>query len=108
MEGKTLLATGTLENFPREEIKESIINNGGKYASSVSKKLDYLIVGDKPGSSKIAKATELGVKMITESEYLNMIKNENSKSTLSSSFIFSISSSVFLTVSLSLMILSNN
>ena len=79
MEGKTLLATGTLENFPREEIKESIINNGGKYASSVSKKLDYLIVGDKPGSSKIAKATELGVKMITESEYLNMIKNENSK-----------------------------
>lgn len=79
LEGKTLLATGTLENFPREEIKESIINNGGKYASSVSKKLDYLIVGDKPGSSKIAKATELGVKMITESEYLNMIKNENSK-----------------------------
>jgi DNA ligase (NAD+) len=74
LEGKTLLATGTLENFPREEIKDSIINNGGKYASSVSKKLDYLIVGAKPGASKVTKATELGVKMISESEYLDMIK----------------------------------
>ena len=74
LEGKTLLATGTLENFPREEIKDSIIAHGGKYASSVSKKLDYLIVGSKPGSLKVAKATELGVKMITESEYLDMIK----------------------------------
>lgn len=74
LEGKTLLATGTLENFPREEIKDSIINNGGKYASSVSKKLDYLIVGSKPGASKVAKATELGIKMISESEYLDLIK----------------------------------
>ena len=73
LEGKTLLATGTLENFPREEIKDSIINNGGKYASSVSKKLDYLIVGSKPGASKVAKATELGIKMISEAEYLEMI-----------------------------------
>jgi DNA ligase (NAD+) len=74
LEGKTLLATGTLENFPREEIKDSIINNGGKYASSVSKKLDYLIIGSKPGASKVAKATELGIKMISESEYLDLIK----------------------------------
>lgn len=73
LEGKTLLATGTLENFPREEIKDSIINNGGKYASSVSKKLDYLIVGSKPGASKVAKTTELGIKMISEAEYLKMI-----------------------------------
>ncbi len=74
LEGKTLLATGTLENFPREEIKDSIINHGGKYASSVSKKLDYLIVGSKPGTSKVTKATELGIKMISESEYLDLIK----------------------------------
>lgn len=74
LEGKTLLATGTLENFPREEIKDSIINHGGKYASSVSKKLDYLIVGSKPGASKVTKATELGIKMISESEYLDLIK----------------------------------
>lgn len=74
LEGKTLLATGTLDNFPREEIKDSIIEHGGKYASSVSKKLDYLIVGSKPGASKIAKATELGIKMISESEYLDLIK----------------------------------
>ncbi len=74
LEGKTLLATGTLENFPREEIKDSIISHGGKYASSVSKKLDYLIVGSKPGASKVTKATELGIKMISESEYLDLIK----------------------------------
>lgn len=74
LSGLSLLATGTLENFPREEIKDSIINHGGKYASSVSKNLDYLIVGNKPGASKVSKATELGIKMISEEEYLNMIK----------------------------------
>ena len=74
LKGKTLLATGTLDNFPREEIKKSIINHGGKYASSVSKNLDYLIVGDKPGASKIKKATELGIKTISELQYIEMIK----------------------------------
>ena len=74
LKGKTLLATGVFNNFPREEIKNSIINNGGKYVSSVSKKLDYLIVGNKPGISKVNKAAELGIKMISELEYLNLIK----------------------------------
>lgn len=72
--GKTILATGTLENFSRDGIKDSVIENGGTYASSVSKKLDFLIVGSAPGSSKIDKAKSLGLKMITEAEYLDMIK----------------------------------
>lgn len=71
--GMTILATGTLKNFTRDGIKDSVINNGGKYASSVSKKLSFMIVGSEPGSSKIEKAKELGVKMITEEEYLNII-----------------------------------
>ncbi len=74
LNGKTFLATGTLDNFPREEIKNSIINNGGKYITSVSKNLDYLIIGNKPGASKIKKATELGIKMINETEYFNLLK----------------------------------
>ena len=75
LSGKTILATGTLKNFSRDGIKESVIQNGGNYASSVSKKLDFLIVGDAPGSSKIEKAKALGLKMITEDEYLALIKS---------------------------------
>ena len=72
--GKTILATGTFNNFSRDGIKDSVIQNGGTYASSVSKKLDFLIVGSAPGSSKIDKANALGIKMINEAEYLDLIK----------------------------------
>ena len=71
--GKVILATGTLQNFTRESIKESIIANGGTYASGVSKKLSFMIVGEGAGASKIKKANELGIKTITETEYLNLI-----------------------------------
>ena len=74
LSGLTLLATGTLNNFSREGIKESVLENGGSYASGISKKLDYLIVGSAAGSSKLKKAAELGIKQITEDEYLNLIK----------------------------------
>lgn len=73
LSNKIILATGTLNNFSREGIKESVIENGGAYASGISKKLDYLIVGTGAGSSKLKKAEELGVKQITEDEYLKMI-----------------------------------
>ncbi len=72
--GLTLMATGTLTNFSRDGIKDSVVENGGTYASGISKKLDYLIVGDKAGSSKLKKAEELGIKQLTETEYLNLIK----------------------------------
>ena len=73
LDGLKLLATGTFQTFSREGIKESIERNGGTYASSVNRSLDYLIVGSKPGSNKIDKANELGIQMISEEEYLYMI-----------------------------------
>ena len=73
LEGLTILATGTLQNFTRDGIKESVIANGGKYASGVNGKLSFMIVGQAAGSSKIDKANKLGIKMISEEEYLNLI-----------------------------------
>ena len=71
--GLTILATGTLNNFSRDGIKQSVIENGGTYASGISKKLDYLIVGAAAGSSKLKKAEELGIKQISEDDYINLI-----------------------------------
>lgn len=76
LNGMTILTTGTLDNFKRDEIKQSVIDNGGKYASSVSGKLTFMIVGSDAGKSKLDKATSLGVKMITEDEYIKLIGNE--------------------------------
>ncbi|MDR0930952.1 MAG: NAD-dependent DNA ligase LigA [Clostridiales bacterium] len=73
---KTFVITGVLPNHTRDEIIEMIENNGGNVSSSVSKKIDYLIVGDKPGS-KLNKAQELNINIIDESEFLNLIgKND--------------------------------
>jgi DNA ligase (NAD+) len=72
--GAKFLVTGTLKNFTRTEIKEEIEKYGGKITSSVSKNLDYLIVGENPGS-KVKKAEKLGtVKIISEDELLRMIR----------------------------------
>ena len=71
--GLTILATGTLNSFSRDGIKQSVIENGGTYASGISKKLDYLIVGAAAGSSKLKKAEELGIKQISEDDYINLI-----------------------------------
>ncbi|WP_337042426.1 NAD-dependent DNA ligase LigA [Emticicia sp. 17c] len=72
--GKTFLYTGTFENFEREALEQKIEANGGKVVSGVSGKLDFLIVGDKPGSSKIEKAKKLNVKMISETEFLALLE----------------------------------
>ncbi|MEF9933247.1 MAG: NAD-dependent DNA ligase LigA [Cetobacterium sp.] len=74
--GKTFLFTGKLESFTRDEIKEVIEKNGGTNLSGVSKKLDYLIVGEDAGS-KLKKAQEIGtIKIVTEKEFLSMIKGK--------------------------------
>ncbi|MCS7029402.1 MAG: NAD-dependent DNA ligase LigA [Bacteroidia bacterium] len=73
LQGLTFLATGTMKNFTREQIEKVIRQNGGKVASSVSKNLSYLIVGDEPGETKIKKAKELNIKMISEQEFLDML-----------------------------------
>ena len=72
LEGKTFVVTGTLARFKRNEIKELIEKNGGKNLSGVSKKLDYLIAGEKAGSKR-TKAEDLGINIISEDEFLEMI-----------------------------------
>ena len=67
-EGLSIVATGSLKNLTREQIEEAIITNGGKAASSVSKKTAFVVAGDNAGS-KLTKAEELGVEIITEEEF---------------------------------------
>lgn len=71
--GKTFLYTGTFASFSREELEQKIDSNGGKLVSGVSKKLDFLIVGEGAGPSKLKKAEDLGVKMINEEEFKAML-----------------------------------
>jgi len=68
----TFVVTGGLENFTRDSIAETITAHGGKSASSVSKKTDYVLVGTDPGS-KLAKAQELGVNIIDEARFLELL-----------------------------------
>lgn len=70
--GCTIVATGKLENFTRDGINARIISLGATPGSSVTKKTDYLICGEKAGS-KLAKAQQLGVKILTEQEFMDMI-----------------------------------
>jgi DNA ligase (NAD+) len=70
--GLTFVVTGGLESFTRDSIAETILAHGGKAASSVSKKTDYVLVGSDPGS-KLAKATELGVPVIDETRFKQIL-----------------------------------
>src|SRR3954471_11017763 len=72
--GKTLVVTGTLGKYTREEIEALIAQFGGRAGSSISKKTDYLIAGEKAGS-KLEKATKLGVPIISEAEFDQLIDN---------------------------------
>jgi len=74
LNNKTFLFTGSLE-ISRDQIQDMIRKVGGKILSSVSDNLDYLVVGDKPGS-KYKKAKELGIKIIKEKDVFKLIKNE--------------------------------
>jgi DNA ligase (NAD+) len=72
--GKKVLATGTLINFTRNEVKDLIEEHGGEFVSTVSKNLDYLIVGDNAGS-KLEKAKKMNtIKMISEDEFTELIR----------------------------------
>lgn len=73
LKGKTFVLTGTLSTMTREEAKERIKRLGGKVSSSVSNQTDFVVAGAEPGS-KYDKAKELGVKIIDEKEFLEMIK----------------------------------
>jgi DNA ligase (NAD+) len=75
LEGKTLVVTGTLQRYTRDEIEELISGHGGRAASSVSKKTDFVVAGAEAGS-KLAKARELGVRVLTEDEFEQLLRGE--------------------------------
>ncbi len=72
IQGKVFVLTGTLESMAREIAKEKIRELGGDVSESVSKQTDYLVAGENPGS-KLGKAQKLGVKILTEKEFLKII-----------------------------------
>ncbi|QDT04653.1 DNA ligase [Rubripirellula lacrimiformis] len=78
--GKTVVVTGTLKQFKRAEIKGLIEKLGGRASTSVSKKTDFLLAGEKAGS-KLAKAKELGVNVISESDLQAMLDQRESSDT---------------------------
>jgi DNA ligase (NAD+) len=73
LKGKTFVLTGTLPNLSRDEAKRLIESAGGKVASAVSKKTSYVVAGEEAGT-KLAKAQELGVPVVTEDDLLTLIK----------------------------------
>ena len=70
--GKAVVVTGTLAKMSREEAKEAVREAGGDWVSSVSKNTDYVVVGENPGS-KATKAESLGVKILSEKEFLKLL-----------------------------------
>ncbi|WP_228386422.1 NAD-dependent DNA ligase LigA [Ornithinicoccus halotolerans] len=73
LEGRTVVVTGSLERFSRDESKEAIIARGGRAAGSVSKKTDWVVVGANAGS-KAAKAEELGVPVLDEAQFVRLLE----------------------------------
>ncbi len=73
LEGKTFVFTGELESFSRAQAKELVRERGGTASESVSKKTDYVVVGESPGD-KYEKAKKLGVKALNEAEFKRMIR----------------------------------
>ena len=71
--GKTVVVTGTLSRYGRKEMEELIVSHGGKASSSVSKKTSFVIAGENAGS-KLEKARSLGIPVLTEEEFEEMIK----------------------------------
>ena len=74
LEGLTVVVTGSLEGFSRDEAKEAILARGGKASGSVSKKTDYVVVGDNAGS-KADKAEELGVTVLDEAGFRRLLED---------------------------------
>jgi len=74
LEGLTIVVTGSLEGYTRDSVKEAIIVRGGKASGSVSKKTDYVVVGDNAGS-KAEKAEQLGVPVLDEAGFVELLAN---------------------------------
>ncbi len=76
--GKTFVVSGVFTNYSRDGIKQAIESYGGKNASSISSKTDYVLAGDKMGPEKRKKAESLGVPIISEADFEKMIGGEDS------------------------------
>jgi len=74
LKGLSIVVSGVFESVSRTELKKMIEDNGGKVSSSISSKTNYLVAGDKMGPSKLEKAKTLGVEMISENDFINMLK----------------------------------
>ncbi|NNJ89814.1 MAG: NAD-dependent DNA ligase LigA [Eudoraea sp.] len=74
LKGKTLVVSGVFENLERTELKKLIEDNGGKVSSSISSKTSYLVAGNNMGPSKRAKAESLGVPIISETDFMELIQ----------------------------------
>ncbi|MHC2070019.1 NAD-dependent DNA ligase LigA [Bremerella sp. T1] len=79
-EGMTFVVTGALEKYTRDEIEELIRSRGGKASSSVSKKTSYVVAGEKAGS-KLAKAESLGVTVLTEQQFADLLNEKDATAT---------------------------
>lgn len=73
LEGKTFVISGVFQNFSRDELKESIERNGGKLTGSISAKTHFVLAGENMGPAKLKKAQDLGITILSESEYLKWI-----------------------------------
>ena len=73
LKGLTIVISGTFSQHSRDEYKAMIEQHGGKNSGSVSGKTDYILAGDNMGPAKLEKAAKLGVKIINEDEFLNML-----------------------------------
>ena len=71
--GKLFVVSGVFELFSRDDLKKAIEDNGGKVASSISAKTDYVIAGNNMGPAKLEKANQLGIKIISENYFLHLL-----------------------------------
>ena len=72
--GKTFVVSGVFEILSRDDLKKAIEDNGGKVGSSISAKTDFVIAGENMGPAKLEKANQLGIKIISENDFIEMIK----------------------------------
>ena len=77
LKNKTFLITGKLNGISRAEVKSLIEENSGKTISSVSKKLNFLIIGEKPTKKKVDYAKKLKIKIIDQAEFLKMLNKSS-------------------------------
>jgi DNA ligase (NAD+) len=73
LQGNTFVVSGVFTKVSRDELKKLIEDNGGKVSSSISAKTNYVVAGDNMGPSKKTKAESLGVSIISEDDFLQMI-----------------------------------